>query len=80
MFKLNTSLTCETSCPATTYANNVTYWCVDLCYGLYFADALINKCVLVCSPGYYADRGSSNKCVSRCNQSAAYPYKDDNIR
>ena len=37
---------------------------------------------MVCSPGYWADRGSvdGNKCVKRCNQTAAYPFRDNNVR
>lgn len=73
-------MTCQLTCPSGTFANNVTMWCVQYCYGLYFADSTLNQCVLLCSPGLYADVGSNNFCVSRCNQSGAYPYKDDNIR
>ena len=37
---------------------------------------------MVCSPGYYADRGSidGNKCVKDCNSTAGYPFRDDNVR
>lgn len=36
----------------------------------------------MCSPGYYADRGSAegNKCVRNCNQSGGFPFRDDNVR
>ena len=37
---------------------------------------------MVCSRGYYADRGSvdGNKCVIDCNTTGGYPFKDDNLR
>lgn len=80
MFKLNSSYTCEQTCPSGTFANPVTYWCVANCYGSYFADSTLNQCVQVCSPGLYSDVGSNNNCVSGCNQSAAYPFKDSSVR
>lgn len=73
-------MTCELTCPSGTYGNPLTYWCSDKCYGLYFADPQLNQCVLVCSPGLYADIGSGNTCVTRCNQTGGYPYRDDDVR
>lgn len=37
---------------------------------------------MLCSPGYYADRGSvdGNKCVRDCNQTGGYPFRDDGVR
>lgn len=80
MYKLNSSYTCEYFCPNGTYANNITFWCVNRCYGNYFSDPLLNKCVLKCSPGLYADIGSGNQCVTRCNQTGGYPYRDTSTR
>jgi hypothetical protein len=80
MFKLNVSMTCELACPSSTYANPITYWCVDRCYGSYFGDPLFNRCVLLCSDGLYADIGSGNTCVTGCNQTGGYPFRDDSTR
>lgn len=71
---------CVLSCPNNTYGHPLTFWCVDFCYGDYFADPELNQCVTVCSPGLFADRGSSNKCVTRCNQTGGYPFRDSDLR
>jgi hypothetical protein len=79
-YKLNSTSKCVLTCPTNTYAHPLTFWCVDFCYGVYFADPQLNQCVKVCSPGLFADKGSSNKCVTRCNQTGGYPYRDSDLR
>lgn len=38
-------MTCEVYCPDGTYAHPITFWCVDKCYGIYFADPQLDRCV-----------------------------------
>lgn len=67
---------CTMICPDGTYADDITHHCETGCSGLYFGDPGIPKCVKVCqTPDLYADTGSNNLCVSRCNQSVATKYR-----
>lgn len=68
---------CVITCPNGTFADDVTHHCEVGCTGLYFADPNITKCVLVCeTTGLYADVGSNNTCVARCNQSVSTKYRE----